>query len=201
MLNIILDLVNVVEKFGYLGIFIMTIAEGTFIPIPNEVTLIPAGFLVTKGKLALIPVLIFSILGNFIGSMISYSIARMLGRKFIMNYGKYVGLHSERLKKMEDFFHKYGKVSVFLGRIVPGVKHFISFPAGLAKMDGRLFSIYSSAGGGLWVTTLILIGMLIGNNESAIELFISRMNWSIWLVSIVIILIYIVYSRRNKAKS
>ena len=115
----------------------MTFIESTFIPIPSEITMIPAGYLIGKGELNFFLVFLCSISGTVLGALTNYMIAYHYGRKLLVNYGKYFFLNTTKLVKIELFFRKYGKISTFFGRMLPGVKHFISFPAGLGKMNLR----------------------------------------------------------------
>ncbi|WP_322497834.1 DedA family protein [Candidatus Cyrtobacter comes] len=186
-----------VETFGYLGIFIMTLVEGSFVPIPSEITLIPAGYLIAKGKFSAIQVVFWSMLGTIAGFFLSYFAAYYLGRNLILRYGKYIFIDKKRLGKIEAFFEKHGNISVFIGRILPGLKHFISLPAGLARMDKKLFAIYSTCGAVIWVPLLILIGYFIGDNEELVSSYIKRLNYII-ILSVILLLIAYRYLKSSK---
>ncbi len=189
---------ELVHSFGYIGIFIMTFIESTFVPIPAEVTLIPAGFLVHKGQMNFYLVWVISVLGTVGGSLFNYYLALYVGRKFLMVYGKYMFLDDVKLSKIDIFFQKHGSLSVFIGRLLPGVKHFISFPAGLAKMPVKTFCIYSALGGMIWCFILISLGYLIGENEELIMKYLKQINFVvIFLVSILIA----VYIWKNNVKN
>ncbi|MDZ5761508.1 DedA family protein [Lyticum sinuosum] len=198
MNELLLYIVDLVEKMGYIGIFLMTFIEGTLIPIPNEITLIPAGFLVSKGEFNFWILLIISAAGNVMGSMTSYYVAFKYGRNALLRYGKYFFFDDKKMQKMESFFQKHGPFSVFIGRIAPGIKHFISFPPGLAQMDFKKFFIYSSLGGTLWVLILILIGITIGNNQDLINYYVEKMNYIIFFLVIFVIIFYIRYNKIKK---
>ena len=130
MFDIIIDyIVKFVESLGYFGIFIMTIIEGTLIPIPNEVTMIPAGYLIATGKMNMLGVILAGVSGNLLGGIITYYIAYYYGRDLFTRFGKYIFISDEKLHKVEEFFKKHGPISIALGRVMPGLKHFISFPA------------------------------------------------------------------------
>ena len=143
--------------------------------------------------------LFYSITGNLIGSLITYYIAYYYGRTIVKKYGKYFFLTDEKLEKVEKFFKTHGHISVFIGRISPGLKHFISFPAGLGKMPMKLFVIYSGLGGALWTSILVFLGYFIGNNENVIKQYLTQINIFIIIFSIAIIVIYALsYSNKNK---
>lgn len=200
MEEILLKIVDLVEKMGYIGIFIMTFVEGTLIPIPNEITLIPAGFLVSKGEFNLWVLLLVSALGNMAGALTSYYVALIYGRSLLIKYGRYFFFDEGKMLKIEKFFVKHGAFSVFIGRIAPGVKHFISFPAGLAKMDLWRFVLYSGVGGTVWVTLLIVIGMLIGNNQEMISYYVEKLNTVFLLLIPGVIISYALYNRRRQQR-
>ncbi|MFN8973032.1 MAG: DedA family protein, partial [Alphaproteobacteria bacterium] len=167
-------LVDFVHHLGYLGIFLMTFVESTFVPIPAEVTMIPAGYLVQQGKMSLIPVLLASIFGTVGGAYFNYWLAKRYGRDLFIRYGKYLMMTPEKLDKLELFFHRHGAISTFTGRLIPGVRHYISFPAGLAKMDLKKFVIYTALGGAIWMTVLVLLGYYIGENEELMMRYLPK---------------------------
>lgn len=162
-------LVNFIETLGYPGVFLMSMLESTFLPIPSEATLIPAGYLIHQGAWNGPLVFGLAIAGTMTGSLLNYAIAYFCGRFMLVRYGKYMFMNEAKLIYMEQYFAKHGSISIFLGRFVFGVRHFISFPAGLAKMDVRKFSLYTAAGGGIWTLILLILGYLIGNNPEEVK--------------------------------
>jgi len=195
MYDIFLQIVELVESWGYLGIFIMTFIESTFVPIPAEITLIPAGFLVSKGELNFLMVWLISTLGTLGGSLTNYYIAYFFGRSILVKYGKYFFINEDKLKAMEYFMTRHGPISMFSGRLLPGVKHFISFPAGLGRMDIKMFSIFTALGGAIWCGILIYLGYLIGENEHLIVKYIKRVNF-ILFVSIVCMVAFYIWKKK-----
>ena len=197
MYDFFLEVVWFVESLGYFGIFIMTFIESTFIPIPAEITLIPAGYLIQKGEMSSIWVLLVSAFGTLAGSTANYYIAYFFGRPLFANKGKYFFMNQSKLNKMERFFADHGAISVFTGRFLPGVKHFISFPAGLAKMDIRAFCLYTLTGGAIWCAILIFLGYEIGENEHLIKKYLKQVNFALlFLVSAAIT--YYIWKRKAK---
>ena len=159
----------------------MTFVESTFIPIPAEITLIPAGYLFYKGEMNGMFVLFVSSIGTLGGSLVNYYIAYFFGRKLFSKKGKYFFINESKLKTIENFFANHGIISVFTGRFIPGVKHFISFPAGLAKMSIKSFCLYTLVSGIIWCAILIALGYLIGENEFLIKKYLKQMNFVLLL--------------------
>jgi len=200
MYEFFLQVVWFVESLGYFGIFIMTFIESTFIPIPSEITLIPAGYLVQKGQMSGLVVLLVSIVGTLGGALANYYIAYFFGRLLFVDKGKYFFLNPSKLKKIEQFFAEHGAISVFTGRFLPGVKHFISFPAGLAKMNLKLFALYTALGGAIWCTILITLGYIIGENEHLIKKYLKQLNL-IFIILVSILVIYYIWKKRQNKKT
>lgn len=192
-------LVAFVEHLGILGIFIMTFLESTFVPIPSEATMIPAGYLVQQGKMGLIPVLAASITGTIGGACFNYWLARYLGRGVFVRFGKYFFMTPEKLAKLESFFAKHGAVSTFVGRLIPGLRHYISFPAGLARMDVRTFCIYTALGGALWMCILVAMGYYIGQNKELMAKYLPLMKLGLVTFIALTIAVYVARHRRRQA--
>jgi len=191
MYELFLQIVQLVNTFGYFGIFVMTFIESTFIPIPAEFTMIPAGYLVQQGHLNGYLVWIVSVLGTLGGSLTNYFIAYHFGRRFLISYGRYFFINEDKLRAMEYFMQKHGAISTFSGRLLPGVKHFISFPAGLAKMNLKIFAFYTVVGGAMWCAVLIYLGYAIGENEELITQYLKQINFAIVVLIVCLISFYI----------
>ncbi len=191
-------LVAFVEHLGVLGIFIMTFLESTFMPIPSEITMIPAGYLIQQGKMDLLSVLIASIVGTVGGAYFNYWIARKYGRGLFIRYGKYFMMTPAKLNKLESFFEKHGVISTFIGRLIPGIRHYISFPAGLAKMDLKKFIIYTALGGAIWMCVLIALGYYIGENKALMTTYLPIIKAGMFLF---IVLLMVAYTWRRRASA
>lgn len=191
-------LVELVHHMGYLGIFVMTFVESTFVPIPSEATMIPAGYLVHQGKMAFIPVLICSTLGTVAGAYFNFWLARRFGRGLFIRYGKFFLMTPKKLEKLERFFANHGSISTFTGRLIPGIRHYISFPAGLANMDVRKFLGYTTLGGFIWMNVLIWLGYFIGKNEGEINHYVPMIKLAMVAVVALIIIVYVRLHARKK---
>lgn len=183
-------LVELINTLGYLGIFISTLVESTFVPIPAEVTMIPAGILVAEGRMNYWVALLFSSLGVIAGSAINYWFGYHYGRKLILKYGKYIFIKPRHIEKTEDFFSRYGAVAVFLGRLLPGVRHYIAFVAGIAQMRFRAFIAYTGLGGLIWMWVLLQLGYMSQRNADNPESNIGGFETAVLAIVIVSVLAY-----------
>ena len=191
MLHEMVDfVVQTVGDLGYGGIFIMMFLESSFFPFPSEVVMIPAGFLAFKGEMNLFWVIFMGIAGSLAGALFNYYLAIKFGRSFLTKYGKYVFFKEETLNKMEQFFKNHGNISTLTGRLIPAVRQYISFPAGLARMNLLHFSIYTSLGAGIWVIILTMLGYFIGENQEMIDEYLKTIIITILAVLAVFGLFY-----------
>ena len=183
---------------GYSGIMFLMFIESTFIPLPSELVIPPAGYLISQNQMSWVGVLASGTIGSVLGALFNYAIAVLFGRPFILRYGKYLGISQEHFEKGERFFNKHGHISTFIGRLILGIRHYISFPAGLCKMNLLEFSFFTAFGAGLWVWVLAYIGYFVGNNQERI-LEVSR-KWSFYVIigCILVVITYIVWQKRRK---
>ncbi|KLE07427.1 DedA family protein [Aliarcobacter butzleri] len=196
--SIINFIVETVSSLGYFGIFIMMFLESSFFPFPSEVVMIPAGYLASKGEMNIYLVLLFGILGSLAGALFNYYFAIKLGRAFLLRYGKYILVSEETILKMEEFFKNHGHISTFSGRLIPGVRQYISLPAGLARMNIFVFSLYTSLGAGIWVLILTILGYFLGNNQALVKEYLHIIV--IVILILLAIFAYFYYRRVKKTK-
>ncbi len=158
---------------GYLGVMVAMAIESAMVPLPSELILPYAGFLVsdpsqlepiTQGPWNYWIVVVMATIGNTIGSLIAYAIGAWGGRPFLERWGRYVLIRPHEIEAADRFFVKWGKPTVFVGRLLPVVRTFISFPAGVARMPLGSFILYSTAGAFLWSMALVWVGEQLGAN-------------------------------------
>ena len=167
--NFITWILATVHDWGYTGIFILMALESTVLPIPSELVLIPAGYLAHQGHMSFGLIMLASTAGCLVGASINYYAALWVGRPFLERWGRYFVVRAELLHKTDAFFARHGAVSTFTGRLIPGIRHLISIPAGLARMRLASFALYTCLGAGLWSLVLTLFGYLLGGNEALIR--------------------------------
>lgn len=184
--------IDVISKIGYLGVFFLMVMESMVIPIPSELVLPFAGFLISRGDFSFVWVMIASSLGSITGSLISYYMGEYGGNAFVIRYGKYVLLDVEDLKKTERWFEKRGEYTIFISRFIPVVRHLISIPAGIGKMDLKRFCLYTVAGASMWNFILVYAGYLLGEHWDRIKHYSEPVSFTV-AAALVIGFIWFVY--------
>jgi membrane protein DedA with SNARE-associated domain len=155
-------IVAVISAAGYLGVVALMAIESACIPLPSEVIMPFAGYLVSIGQFSLVGAATMGALGCNVGSTVAYLVALKGGRPAFERWGAYLLVGAAELERSERFFARYGSVTVFIGRLLPVVRTFIAFPAGLARMPMLKFQIYTFLGSWPWCFGLAYIGSLLG---------------------------------------
>lgn len=189
--------VHVIETLGYFGIFIMMALESACIPFPSEVIMPFAGFVVHEGHLNFFWIVIVGTLGNLVGSLIAYYVGLKGGRPILEKYGKYILVTEDKLDLADDIFNRYGSITVFVGRILPVIRTFISLPAGIARMDIKKFTIYTTIGCLPWTLALAYLGVILGQNWHILTNYFHIIDVILVIVVIALILYWAHKFRKN----
>lgn len=184
--------ITAIHALGYGGILVMMALESMVFPLPSELVMPFAGFLCVQGTFKFWLVVLFSSLGSIIGSLISYYIGYYGGKKVINKWGKYLLLNEEDLQKTEQWFEKKGEITIFISRFIPVVRHLISIPAGIGKMNLKRFCIYTLVGATLWNTFLAYLGLKLGENWSTVRQYSEYISIPIATI-IILIGAYFIY--------
>ena len=199
MLGRVVDFIlSAIGYGGYGGIFFLMFLESSFFPFPSEIVVPPAAYLAAKGKMDLWMVLLSSAAGSLAGALFNYFISLKLGYPFLLKYGRYVGLGPKTLEKVDRYFNKHGEISTFIGRLLPGIRQYISLPAGIAKMNLFRFSLFTLAGASIWIAVLAFIGYTMGDNPQLIKDAVHKAYPYILAFCGIVIAIYI-YFQKEKA--
>lgn len=195
---------EIISSFGYWGIGGGMLLESACIPIPSELILPLAGFMVADGRIDLILANAAVAVGSMIGSSLAYVVGYYGGRPFILKYGKYFFVSEEHFHKAEATFNKYGTTAVFFGRLLPVIRTFISLPAGIARMDFKKFFIFSLIGMLPWNFILIYLGFKLGDNYDEIVRPIFKKFEYIVIFAIAAAIIFLIFKatagrKKNKA--
>lgn len=192
--------VDLVFDWGYIGIFLLMAIESSFIPFPSEIVLIPAGYLAYKGEMDISMIVFSGLGGSMLGAFVNYYLALRLGRKLLIKYGKYFFIKENTLDKMDTFFDKHGAISTFTGRLIPGVRQLISVPAGIARMNLLIFSIYTALGASIWALVLTLLGYYLGENQELIDIYLKQITIAVVFVLVLFTSWYTYKNLKNKEK-
>ncbi|MBE9204792.1 DedA family protein [Synechocystis salina LEGE 06099] len=178
---------QVMNQLGYVGISLLMFLENIFPPIPSELIMPLAGFAAAQGKLELFPTIIAGVIGTILGSYPWYYMGKWVSEERLEQladrYGKWIGLDAKDIHKVNVWFGRYGRQSVFFGRLVPGIRTMVSLPAGVNAMGLISFTLYSLGGISLWVTLLGSAGYKLGNNYDLVEQYLGPVS-KIVLVSV-----------------
>lgn len=192
-------IISGIAFLGYGGIILFMALESACIPIPSEVIMPLAGYLAYRGTLDLVGVVLAGSLGSMLGSLAAYYAGLKLGRPFIARYGKYLLMKEEDLVRAEKWFARYGGKATFLSRMLPVVRTFISFPAGIGRMEIRTFTLYSFVGSIPWCALLAWLGYFLGDGWRIIfDQYGHYVDYAV-VAGIVVIVAYYIYKRRRNA--
>jgi membrane protein DedA with SNARE-associated domain len=173
--------------------------ESMVVPVPSELVMPFAGFLIVQGTFNFFLVIVVSTLGSITGSIIFYYIGKTGGHTLVERYGKYVLVDSNDILKTEEWFKKRGQLTVFLARLIPVVRHLISLIAGIGKMDVKKFMVYTILGAALWNGILTYLGFLLGQHWNEVSQYLEELD--IVMVALLIIgLLYVVYRHLKRRK-
>ena len=194
-----------IANITYLTITILMAIESTFIPLPSEFVLPPAAWKASQGDLNLFLIILFASIGCILGATFNYVLSRTLGRTIIYGLAdskaaKFFFINREKLQKAENYFVENGNTSTFVGRLVPGIRHLISIPAGLAKMDFKKFLFYTFTGSFIWNTVLSLLGYFFGKNQEVLMEHFDQLKWLALGIGILFVLYLIFIKKRKKRK-
>lgn len=156
------------RDLGYPGIVVLMAVESSVVPLPSELVMPPAGYLAAKGEMDFVVAVACGVVGSILGSLANYGLARWLGRAFFLRLGKYLLITERGLDRSERYFAAHGEISIFMGRMLPVVRHLISIPAGIARMRLGRFVVFTGFGALVWCTILTWIGWFIGSREDVI---------------------------------
>ena len=197
MHDLISWLLNTIGSMGYPGIFLLMAMESSIFPVPSELVMPPAGYLVQQGQMNMTLVILSGTFGSLAGAYLNYFVARWLGRPLLVRYGRYVWIKEEHFTRVEAFFQRHGEISTFIGRLLPVIRHLISIPAGLARMNHVRFTLYTLIGAGIWVSVLAWIGYFIGAERALIVQYSHQAVLGAVLLCVVTGLGYVVLHRRR----
>ncbi len=191
-------LADTVGQWGYPGIVMLMALESSFFPFPSEVVIPPAAYLAAGGEMNIGMVILCGTLGSLLGAVFNYWIALKFGRPFFMKYGRYLLVSPKSLENADRFFERHGHISTFVGRLLPGIRQYISLPAGLARMNMFIFCVATALGAGIWVLVLVGMGYFFGRNE---QMVLENLHWVTLFLVIACGVTVFLYLRKSQSHS
>jgi membrane protein DedA with SNARE-associated domain len=183
-------IVAVISTLGYSGIVLLMAIESACIPLPSEIIMPFSGYLVSTGQMNLWIVSLAGAVGCVVGSLVAYWVGMKGGRPLIEKYGRYVLVSRHDLNMADRWFEKRGEIIVFVSRMLPAIRTFIAFPAGVARMNLKRFVIYTFAGSFPWCLGLAYVGQKLGekwNKDDTLKTWFHRFDFLIGIVAVILI--------------
>lgn len=199
-------IINLIEQYGYWGVFLLIAIENIFPPIPSEVILIFGGFMTQSTNLSITGVVIVSTLGSVIGAVILYGVGLLLDverlEKIIDRYGKFLRLTREDIYRADAWFDKYGIWTVLFCRLIPLIRSLISIPAGMSNMRFSLFLLFTTIGTVIWNTILVNVGAAVGSNWHDIVGYMDVFSNVVYIIIAILLVLCIIWylKKRNERK-
>ncbi len=184
---------DVIGALGYLGLALLLIAENLFPPIPSEVVLPLAGFLVGRGDLSLWGALFAATFGSVAGALILYGMGRWGGRPLVLRYGKWLRVDEKGLRTAEGWFRQYGDWVVLGARVVPVARSIVSIPAGTMEMPVLRFTVLTTVGSAVWNAILIGAGVILGENWQVVERWMGSYSNVVLIAGAVAVGLFLVW--------
>ncbi len=185
---------------GYLGIVVLMAMESSIVPVPSEIVIPPAAFLAAQGHLSFAGVILAGTFGSYLGAAITYWVSLLVGRPFVHRFGKYLLIPPEKLDRAEVWLQRYEGGGVFFARLLPVIRHLVSIPAGIVRMNFWIFSAVTIVGSALWCTVLAYLGDkayraqpdLISNPDALLHFIKAQSFWIVLFVAILAVLYLLV---------
>jgi len=184
-------LTSTISSYGYLATFLLMAIESCNIPVPSEIILPFSGFLVSQENLSFWGMVLAGSFGCVLGSDISYALGKWGGKPFLYKYGKYFLISKKDLEISDKWFDKYGDYTVFISRMLPVIRTFISFPAGIYEINFWRFNIFTFIGSFIWSYILVYLGFLAGENWEIIRIYVERFGWIIAGIILIVVIWYV----------
>ena len=190
------------QHMNYFTITLLMAIESSFVPLPSEIVIPPAIWKAASGELNMYLVVLFATIGAIIGATFNYAMARWLGRVIVYGFadskiGKLFLLNQAKVEHAEAYFNRHGKSSTFIGRLIPGIRHLISIPAGLAKMDVKQFILYTALGSAIWHIILAALSYYLYKQQDLLYKYMHELSF-ILLACGAVFVVYLVWKYKRK---
>jgi membrane protein DedA with SNARE-associated domain len=191
---------NFIAAYGLVAVFVLMVGESCGLPFPSEVIMPTSGLLAATGHMNLVAAIIAGAAANLVGSLIAYGLAARFGEPLLLGPGRYVGIRRHHLEIADGWFKRWGLVAVLVGRVLPVVRTYISFPAGLARVDLARFSILTFVGALPWVAALALVGYELGKNYDRISGPVEKGAIGIAILVVLVVIVWYLRGREPRSR-
>ena len=192
------------NHMNYYTITLLMAIESSFVPLPSEVVIPPAIWQALRtGELNIYLVVLFATFGAIIGATFNYLMARWLGRVIVYSLaeskvGKLFLLNRAKVEHAEAYFNRHGRSSTFIGRLIPGIRHLISIPAGLAKINVKQFVLYTALGSGIWHIILATLSYYLYTQQDLLKKYMHELSLGLLAVGVIFVIYLIYKNKKNK---
>ena len=184
-------IIGTISRLGYGGVVLLMAIESACIPLPSEIIMPFSGYLVSTGEMNLWLVGLAGAVGCVLGSIVAYYAGAWGGRPFIEKYGKYILISHHDLDLADRWFQRHGDITIFVGRLLPVIRTFIAFPAGVARMNLWRFNLYTFVGSYIWSVGLAWIGMKLGEHWNTLGVYFHRFDAAIGVILLIAVVWYV----------
>lgn len=191
---------NFIAAYGLAAVFVLMVGESCGLPLPSEVIMPTGGLLAAAGHMNLVAAIVAGAAANLVGSLLAYFLAARFGEPLLLGPGRYVGIRRHHLELADGWFRRWGLVAVLVGRVLPVVRTYISFPAGLARVDVARFSVLTFAGALPWCAALAIVGYELGRNYDRVSGPVERAAIVIALLVAAIVVVWYVRGREPRGR-
>ena len=191
---------NFIGASGLVAVFVLMVGESCGLPFPSEVSMPTSGLLAATGHMNLVAAIIAGTAANLVGSLIAYGLAARFGEPLLLGPGRYVGIRRHHLEIADGWFKRWGLLSVLIGRVLPVVRTYISFPAGLARVDLARFSILTFVGALPWCAALALVGYELGKNYDRISGPVEKAAIGIAVLVALVVIVWYLRGREPRSR-
>ena len=192
-LQLAISIEEVLTELGYAGLALLMVGENVFPPIPSEAILPLAGYFVGRGELSFPLVIVTATAGSVVGSMILYELARQGGRPFAVRFLRFARLDPDRLAVAEEWFERRGAIAVLLGRCIPGIRSFISLPAGVLRMRRAKYVVLTTIGTAVWNVALVGAGWILGREWEQVSDTVGALSTPLLIAAVAGTAVFLVW--------
>ena len=189
---------NLIGSYGLVAVFVLMVGESCGFPFPSEVIMPTAGLFAAGGHMNLVAAIIAGALANLVGSLIAYGLAARFGEPLLLGPGRYIGIRRHHLEMADGWFRRWGLLAVLIGRVLPVIRTYISFPAGLARIDLARFSVLTFVGALPWCAALAIVGYELGRNYDRISGPVEKSAIVIALLVVIVVVAWYVRGREPR---